>query len=312
VVLDPFHAIKLGQNTIDAVRRRVQQDTLGHRGRRGDPLYGIRRVLLRGAERHTLKSYTHLLTGLAAGDHVGQVSAAWIATQELRHVYGARTLAQARDRLFTFYTVCADAGIPELQRLARTISAWQDQLLAYFHTGRASNGPTEAVNLLIKRIKRVGFGFRNFRQLPATPTPALRHHLEHSPHNTNQGTLTTPGVVEPVNPTRAPFALPAATLAGAAALLALVPVSAPEGRAARGRAVTNSPYSTRGRTSVQRGDHQRIPGLLDRKSVHGAVAAHDRNSASRGLTLGHLPRHLLLRFCLRPGERHPVTSAIAG
>jgi len=36
------------------------------------------------------------------------------------------------------------------------------QLLAYFHTGRASNGSTEAVNLLIKRIKRVGFGFRNF------------------------------------------------------------------------------------------------------------------------------------------------------
>jgi len=162
VVLDPFHAVKLGQNTLDTVRRRVQQDTLGHRGRRGDPLYGIRRVLLRGAERHTLKSYTRLLAGLAAGDRSGQVGAAWIATQELRHVYGARTLAQARDRLFTFYTVCADAAVPELQRLARTISAWQDQLLAHFHTGRASNGPTEAVNLLIKRIKRVGFGFRNF------------------------------------------------------------------------------------------------------------------------------------------------------
>ena len=28
-------------------------------------------------------------------------------------------------------------------------------MLAYFTTGGASNGPTEAVNLLIKRIKRV-------------------------------------------------------------------------------------------------------------------------------------------------------------
>ena len=36
------------------------------------------------------------------------------------------------------------------------------QLLAYFNTAGVSNGPTEAVNLLIKRIKRVGFGFRNF------------------------------------------------------------------------------------------------------------------------------------------------------
>ncbi len=36
---------QLAQNTIDAVRRRVQTDTLGHRGRSGDPLYGIRAVL---------------------------------------------------------------------------------------------------------------------------------------------------------------------------------------------------------------------------------------------------------------------------
>jgi len=45
--------------------------------------------------------------------------------------------------------------VPELHRLGRTIAAWQDQLLAYFTTAGASNGPTEAVNLLIKRIKRV-------------------------------------------------------------------------------------------------------------------------------------------------------------
>ena len=52
--------------------------------------------------------------------------------------------------------------MPELERLGRTISAWEDQLLAYFSTGGVSNGPTEAVNLLVKRIKRAGFGFRNF------------------------------------------------------------------------------------------------------------------------------------------------------
>ena len=85
--------IKLCQNTIDAVNRRVQQDTLGHRGRRGEPLYGIRRVLLRGAERHTMRSCTRLIAWLAASDRASQVSAAWIATRGLRHVYGARDLA---------------------------------------------------------------------------------------------------------------------------------------------------------------------------------------------------------------------------
>ena len=57
---------------------------------------------------------------------------------------------------------CADSNVPELHRLARTIDAWREEFLAYFSTGRISNGPTEAMNLLIKKIKRVGHGFRNF------------------------------------------------------------------------------------------------------------------------------------------------------
>jgi transposase len=36
-----------------------------------------------------------------------------------------------------------------------------------YRTTGASNGVAEGINLLIKKIKRVGQGFRNFRQLPA-------------------------------------------------------------------------------------------------------------------------------------------------
>ena len=36
-----------------------------------------------------------------------------------------------------------------------------------YRTTGASNGVAEGINLLIKKIKRVGHGFRNFRQLPA-------------------------------------------------------------------------------------------------------------------------------------------------
>lgn len=52
--------------------------------------------------------------------------------------------------------------MPELHYLGRTLAAWEAEILAYFTTGGVSNGPTEAINLLIKRIKRVGFGFHNF------------------------------------------------------------------------------------------------------------------------------------------------------
>lgn len=46
-MVDHFHAVALANAAIDDVRRRVQNETLGHRGRKGDPLYAIRRLLLR-------------------------------------------------------------------------------------------------------------------------------------------------------------------------------------------------------------------------------------------------------------------------
>jgi transposase len=146
---------RLAQDAIDRVRRRVQQDTHGNRGHNGDPLYGIRRILLRGAENLTAKSYARLSAGLDVGDPNREVTAAYIACQELRHLYSAPDLDRARRRLHTFYEACASPGVPELEQLGRTISAWEQQLLAYFTTGGVSNGPTEAVNLLVKRIKRV-------------------------------------------------------------------------------------------------------------------------------------------------------------
>ena len=47
-VLDAFHVVKLGTDAVDQVRRRVQQTIHGHRGRKRDPLYGIRTLLRAG------------------------------------------------------------------------------------------------------------------------------------------------------------------------------------------------------------------------------------------------------------------------
>lgn len=45
-VMDPFHVLHLAAEKLTVCRQRVQQAALGHRGRPGDPLYGIKRVLL--------------------------------------------------------------------------------------------------------------------------------------------------------------------------------------------------------------------------------------------------------------------------
>ena len=161
-VLDAFHVVRLGLDAVDQVRRRVQQQTLGQRGHAGDPLFRIRRLLRRGHEHHTERSWTRLLAGLAAGDDDQQVGRAWIAAQELRLLYREPDGNRAERRLLRWFTDVADDEIPELVRLARTLDTWRPELLAYFDTGGVSNGPTEAVNSLIKKVKRVGHGYRNF------------------------------------------------------------------------------------------------------------------------------------------------------
>lgn len=162
-VLDAFHVVRLGFAAVDAVRCRIQREQTGHRGRTSDPLYGIRRLLRRAADHHTQRSWARLLTGLDAGDTPDeQLARTWIAAQDLRLIYHSPDRARAEQALYRWLSYCADSDIPELIRLATTIDSWRSELLAYFTTGGISNGPTEAINLLIKKIKRVGHGFRNF------------------------------------------------------------------------------------------------------------------------------------------------------
>jgi transposase len=162
VVVDHFHAIRLANAVVDQVRRRVQQATLGHRGRKRDPLYRIRKLLLTAQEQLTQRGRVRLRAGLAAGDPTGEVAAAWQGKELLRAVYAAVAMPAARAALDRFYRWADGVQVAELSRLARTVRAWEAEILAWHATNGCSNGPTEAVNLLIKKVKRVGHGFRSF------------------------------------------------------------------------------------------------------------------------------------------------------
>jgi transposase len=52
--------------------------------------------------------------------------------------------------------------IPEAARLGRTLRAWRPQVLAYFDTSGVSNGGTEAINLIIEKVRRLAHGFKDF------------------------------------------------------------------------------------------------------------------------------------------------------
>ena len=77
-VLDAFHVVRLGTQVVDEVRRRVQQDTLGRRGHKHDPLYKIRGLLRHGAEHLTDKQQAKISACLDAGDPTDEVNRVFI------------------------------------------------------------------------------------------------------------------------------------------------------------------------------------------------------------------------------------------
>jgi transposase len=156
VVVDHFHAVKLANAVVDQVRRRTQQTTLGHRGRKRDPLYRIRKLLLTAAEQLAQRGRVRLRAGLALGDPTGEVAAAWQGKELLRAVYAAVGMPAARAALERLYRWADGVNVAELSRLARTVRAWEAEILAWQATNGCSNGPTEAVNLLIKRSSASG------------------------------------------------------------------------------------------------------------------------------------------------------------
>ena len=160
-VLDAFHVVKPGTAAVDEVRRRVQQEIHGHRGRKNDPLYGIRNTLRAGRERLTDRQRARLARAFTAREEHLQVEVAWSCAQRLRAAYQHPDPAQGKkiaEQILTSFPTCP---IPEIARLGRTLKQWQPAFLAYFTTGRSSNGGTEAINGLIELHRRVARGFRN-------------------------------------------------------------------------------------------------------------------------------------------------------
>lgn len=123
-------------------------ETTGHRGRTGDPLYRGRKLLAGGL--------------LAAGDPHGQVHEAWAAKEALRDLYSFWGHPDVAGQWLDGLTAdCRAAAGSEVRGLARTLKQWRTAILAWHTTGH-TNGPVEGLNSLINKIKRVAAGFRSF------------------------------------------------------------------------------------------------------------------------------------------------------
>jgi transposase len=166
LVVDHFHVVQLAHQALNEVRRRVTVQVRGRRGRKGDREWDLRNRLTRSARRMRGERVDKLcddLAGLPTGIAT-PVLTAWHAKEDLHDLLAlARTHPNREDvarLLHCFYQRCADAGLPELARLASTVQTWWPQILAFLQTG-ITNAGSEGTNRVIKTIARDAYGFRN-------------------------------------------------------------------------------------------------------------------------------------------------------
>jgi transposase len=128
IVVDHFHLVKLANDALTKVRRRVTWDLRDRRGRRIDPEWANRRRLLRARERLSENSFAKMWNRITEEDPSAQILSAWIAKEELRTLLSTVRAGGdphlTRHRLHRFLAWCIDSQIPELLTLATTIDEW--------------------------------------------------------------------------------------------------------------------------------------------------------------------------------------------
>jgi transposase len=161
-VMDPFHVVALAGAKLDLTRQRIQQQILGHRGRTGDPLYGVRRTLRTRLPLLSNRQQARLSAVFADDNHLA-VLLTWSIYQRIIAAYahpdrrrGKAMLAAIIDSLRRG----VPAGLEELAQLGHTLWRRRADVLAYFDH-HSSNGPTEAINGRLEALRRNALGFRN-------------------------------------------------------------------------------------------------------------------------------------------------------
>ena len=162
-VMDPFHVVRLAGEALDRCRQRVQQATLGHRGRAGDPLYKARRTLHTGASLLTDKQSARLKAVFAIEEHV-EVEATWGVYQRMVAAYrepDKKLGKQMMQAVIDAVSSGVPAALVEIRRLGRTLKQRAVDVLAFFDRPGTSNGPTEAINGRLEHLRGSALGFRN-------------------------------------------------------------------------------------------------------------------------------------------------------
>ena len=190
-VFDHLHVVKLVNEALDKIRRRIvnqerrkekmEEEELRKAAecsqktpdspeqqkktapptatpRRSSVVKGTKYILLRNREDLTDKKDIDRLNAALELNH--DLSAAYYLKEDARLIWNCDSKQQAESQLDAWLDSASSAKIPELAKLADTINSHRTGILAYYDKP-ISTGPVEGINNKIKTLKRMAYGFRD-------------------------------------------------------------------------------------------------------------------------------------------------------
>ena len=164
-VFDHFHMVKLINEALDKVRRRIVNQERAKEKKEGvvgksSVVKGAKYILLRNSENITDPKDIDRLN--AALELNRDLSAAYYLKEDARLIWNSDSKYRASLQLDAWLSSARASLIPELVKVADTVDSHRDGILAFFDKP-ISTGPVEGINNKNKTLKRMAYGFRDDR-----------------------------------------------------------------------------------------------------------------------------------------------------
>ena len=157
-VLDHFHVVKLMNEKLDDIRRKVYSMEKDINKRK--VLKGTRYLLLgNGADIFDKQHKTRLENALAMNE---PLSKAYYLKEQLRQIWSQPMKAMAEEVLDDWVRQAEQSKITQLQKMAVAMRTYKKGILAWYDC-HLSTGKVEGINNKIKVMKRNAYGFRDER-----------------------------------------------------------------------------------------------------------------------------------------------------
>ena len=157
IIADKFHVIRVVTNSLENVRKRIQKefhDTKRKWFKRS------RQLLLKPEYKLTDEDKIELNRMLISSR---ELEKAWLLKELFYEIFKEKERKAAKHQLRDWLLLAAELSVPEFQHCITTFTNWSTEI-ANIVDENVSNGFIEGSNNKIKVLKRISFGFQNFRR----------------------------------------------------------------------------------------------------------------------------------------------------